>query len=137
MCVFEQHSDHQTVVQYQAYLQQQCMYVACIYMCVCVYIYMCVCIYVCIYIYIYIYIVRVTRKIISLCARVRACVRACVRASMYVRPADLFQVTNLALRSKTLPNPGLVVRIPAFHAGGPGSIPVVGKYFAFSSLPRP
>ena len=24
---------------------------------------------------------------------------------------------------------GLVVRIPAFHAGGPGSIPGVGKFF--------
>jgi hypothetical protein len=28
---------------------------------------------------------------------------------------------------------GLVVRIPAFHAGGPGSIPGVGK-FLFSQL---
>ena len=26
---------------------------------------------------------------------------------MYVWPADLFQVTNLALRLKSLPNPGL------------------------------
>jgi hypothetical protein len=26
---------------------------------------------------------------------------------------------------------GLVVRIPAFHAGGPGSIPGVGKFFFF------
>ena len=81
MCVFEQHSDNRTVVQNQTYLQQQRMYVACIY----IYIYIvcrCVCIYVCMYvcIYIYIYIVRVTRKIISVCVRVRAsmCVHVCV-----------------------------------------------------------
>ena len=29
---------------------------------------------------------------------------------------------------------GLVVRIPAFHAGGPGSIPGVGKFFFFQIL---
>ena len=40
---------------------------------------------------------------ILMCAR--ACVLAC--ACVYVWPADLFQVTNLALRSKRLPNPGV------------------------------
>ena len=74
----------------------------------CIYVY--VCMYVCIYINIYIYIVRVTRKIISLCARVRACFH--VRACVYVWPADLFQVTNLALRSKRLPNPDIVYESP-------------------------
>ena len=44
--------------------------------------YIYICVYVCMYIYIniYIYIVRVTRKIISVCVRVRACfhVHACM-----------------------------------------------------------
>ena len=35
---------------------------------------------------------------------------------------------NLDLLPSVLPY-GLVVRIPAFHAGGPGSIPGVGTHF--------
>ena len=64
------------------------MYVACIY----------------IYIYIYIYCTCYKNDNVLMCVFACACVRACMRACVYVWPTDLFQVTNLALRSKRLPN---------------------------------
>lgn len=40
----------------------------------------------------------------------------------------LFRHSSLSLVFSLIPY-GLVVRIPAFHAGGPGSIPGVGGHF--------
>ena len=51
---------------------------------------------------------------------------------MRVLPPARYTVGLLSPPISALPY-GLVVRIPAFHAGGPGSIPGVGSGFAFSS----